>query len=278
MAKNQADRNHDDIQYFANKLRKNIVSMVHKAKSGHPGGALGLADIYATLYLKFLKYDTNNPEDMNRDRFLLSNGHVCAVQYSALAQVGFFPEAELATFRELGSRLQGHPSRKFLPIIENSSGSLGQGLSQAGGVALGLKQQSITSKTFVCISDGECQEGMTWEAAMAIAHRNLDNIIAFVDYNNIQIDGTTDQVMSLGDLEAKFKSFGWLAKTFDGHNIDSTLEGFNWALEQTEQKPKIVLFKTVLGKGVSFMENQPKWHGSPPGDEDFKKAMAELSA
>ena len=275
--KNRESITDDELSFFANKIRKNSVEMVYKAQSGHPGGAMGLADIYAVLYLKYLNFTPENVDDHSRDRFLISNGHTCAAQYAALAQRGFFPEEELATFRQLGSRLQGHPSRKYLPIVENSSGSLGQGLSQAGGVALGLKLQNIDAHTYVCISDGECQEGMTWEAAMAIGHNKLDKVIAFVDYNNIQIDGKVEDVMSVADLGEKFRAFGWVTKDASGHDIQDIKSSFDWALANKDNAPKIIIFKTVLGKGVSFMEHNPKWHGTPPDDETYKKAMDELN-
>jgi len=265
----------NEIQLYANYIRKNILYMVYTAKSGHPGGPLGLADIFAVIYLEELNQSPESFQNNDRNRILLSNGHVCAVQYAAMAQRGFFEISELSSFRKLGSRLQGHPSSKFLPFIENSSGSLGQGLSQAVGTALALKQKKSSARVYIGISDGECQEGMTWEAAMSGAHYKLNNIIAFVDYNHIQIDGKTEEVMNLGNLAAKFKEFGWDTIEANGHDIEAIREAFKSAKTKREA-PVIILFNTVLGKNVSFMENNPKWHGTPPGDTDYEKAIAEL--
>lgn len=275
--KNGLELNDIELALLANKMRRQIVTMVHGAKSGHPGGPMGIADILTVLYKKHLNIDPNNPRDPNRHRFLLSPGHVCAGLYAAMSMSGIIPESELTEFRKLGSRLQGHPSTKFLPELENSSGSLGQGLSQACGVALGLRLQKNNAKVYIGISDGECQEGMTWEAVMSAAHYGLDNLIAYVDYNHIQIDGRTEEVMDLGDLEAKFRSFGWITKTAPGHDMAAIDEAFGWGA-QAEKKPKVIIFDTTLGKGVSFMENNPGWHGSPPGDEDLAKAIKELDA
>ncbi len=274
-AKPPAQRTHDELRLVANRIRRNAVEAVYLANSGHPGGPLGLADIYAVLYFKVLNYDVKNTMADSRDRLLLSNGHVCAVKYAAMALAGYFSEEELATFRKLGSRLQGHPSTRYFPELENSSGSLGQGLSNAHGVALGLKLRKNPARVFVGMSDGECQEGMTWEAAMAAAHYKTDNLIAFIDWNNIQIDGFVDDVMSLGDFEGKFKAFGWQTKVADGHDLVAIEAAFQWAL-QAQGGPKVILFKTRLGKGVSFMENNPDWHGSPPKKEQRDQAMQEL--
>lgn len=265
--------NTEDLAQCSKKIRKDIVEMVYLAASGHPGGALGLTDIFTVLYLKFL--NQSNTDKYHHDRFLISNGHVCAVQYASMALVGLIPEEELKTFRKLGSRLQGHPSTHYLPMLANSSGSLGQGLSQACGEALGKRLQNHPGQVYICISDGECDEGMTWEAAMSVAHYKLDNISAFVDYNHIQIDGRVEDVMNLGDLSEKFRSFGWLTKSANGHDFNEIIKAFEWSLVK-EGKPKIILFETTLGKGVSFMENNPKWHGSPPSKEDFEKAIEEI--
>ena len=275
--KNKKDMTMPEVQFMANEIRRYIIDMVYTANSGHPGGALGLADIFAVLYFKILNVDSKNPFEKTRDRLFLSNGHVCAVRYAAMALAGFIPEEELYTFRKIGSRLQGHPSTYMLPELENSSGSLGQGLSAASGCALGLRTQNIESRVIVGISDGECQEGMTWEAAMAAGHYKLSNLTAFVDYNKIQIDGFTDKVMNLGDLRQKFESFGWYALEADGHNLDEIEKAFLRA-NDISSKPEVILFHTILGKDVSFMENNPSWHGSPPNKEDRDKAMEELNA
>ncbi len=262
----------DDLRFVANRIRKNAIEMVFRANSGHPGGPLGLADIYAYLYFKVLKFDGEA-----RDRLLISNGHVCAVRYSAMAVRGQLPEGELATFRRLGSRLQGHPSTKFFPLVENSSGSLGQGLANASGLALGLRYQKNPARVFVGMSDGECQEGMTWEAAMAVAHHKLTGVHPFLDFNNIQIDGKVENVMGVEPLDKKFEGFGWQVRIADGHDFKAIADAFDWSLA-ADKAPRMILFRTVLGKGVSFMENNPDWHGSPPNQIDRDLALTELSA
>lgn len=273
LKKPKSEISNEELALCANQLRKDVVTMVYNAASGHPGGALGLADIFAALYLKVL--NLTDPEPKKQDRFLISNGHVCAIQYAAMALTGVIPRDELLTFRKLGSRLQGHPSRNYLPQLYNSSGSLGQGLSQACGSALGMKLQKHEGRLYIGISDGECQEGMTWEAAMSIAHHKLENITAFVDYNHIQIDGRVEEVMNLGDLSSKFSSFGWLTKSVNGHDFKAILDAFDWS-KQAEGRPKIILFENTIGKNVSFMENTSKWHGTPPDQEHYEKAMEEL--
>jgi transketolase len=275
----QAIKDDKELQRKANDIRKKVVSMVHAAKSGHPGGPLGLADIFAVLYHNILRHDPSNPDWDERDRLLLSNGHCCAVRYSAMAQTGYLPEEELLTFRDINSRLQGHPSSVYLPGVETCSGSLGQGLSVAAGLALGARTQKKDYKVFVGISDGECAEGMTWEAAQAAPHYKLDNLIAFLDRNYIQIDGNTEDVMAQGDLRAKFEAFGWEAVECDGHDIPAIRKAFEEAIERSNKKPgkpQMIVFRTVLGKGVSYMEHNPKWHGSPPNDEQKAQALAEL--
>lgn len=272
VTKKMADVSEDDLRFIANRIRKNIVEMIFQANSGHPGGPLGLADIYAYLYFKILKL-----EGTQRDRLLISNGHVCAVRYASMAVRGQIEESELKTFRRLGSRLQGHPSTKYLPEVENSSGSLGQGLANASGLALGLRFQKNPARVFLGMSDGECQEGMTWEAAMAAAHNKLTNIHPFLDFNNIQIDGKVENVMGVEPLDKKFESFGWKVRVADGHDFGAIESAFTWSL-QDEGAPKMILFKTTLGKGVSFMEHNPDWHGTPPAQKDRDAALEELSA
>ena len=267
-----------DFALLANNIRKNIITMVYKAKSGHPGGPLGLADIFAILHFRHLNRFPEEPFSDERDYFLLSNGHVCAVQYATMALAGFLPLDELNTFRTLGSRLQGHPSTKFLSILENSSGSLGQGLSNASGLALGLKQQNKKNYVFVCLSDGECQEGMVWEAAMAAAHYKNSRLIAFVDWNGVQIDGFVKNIMDIKNLQAKFDSFGWFTKKVNGHDYKAIDQAFQWAKEKKGDKPRIILFETTLGKDVDFMENNPSWHGVPPKQEEHDKALAQLAS
>ena len=248
--------------------------MVHAATCGHPGGPLGLADIFSVLFFDVLKHDPQRPDWPERDRLLISNGHVCAVRYAAMALAGYLPEEELLTFRRLGSRLQGHPSTKFLPAVENASGSLGQGLATAVGLSLGARQQGHVFRTYVCLSDGECAEGMTWEGATtAVAYRAP--VIAFLDLNGIQIDGFTKDVCDLGDLPGKFASFGWRVLEADGHSIPEIRSAFTKAGEY-QAGPQMIAFRTVLGKGVSFMENNPKWHGVAPNDDQAGRALAEL--
>ena len=264
----------EDIAQKAKEVRQWIIKMVHAAKCGHPGGALGLADIFSVLYFDIMRHRPEEPTWEDRDRLLLSNGHVCAVRYACLALAGYMPVSELLTFRKLGSRLQGHPSTLLLPEMENSSGSLGQGLSAAVGLALGARLQKKDYRVFCCISDGECGEGMTWEAAQAAVHYRTP-VIAFIDNNGIQIDGFVSKVCNLGDLAAKFASFGWKAVVCDGHDIPSIRQAFTEARGYSDG-PQIIVFNTVLGKGVSYMENVPKWHGVAPGDDLAKQALAEL--
>lgn len=264
-----------EIEELAKNIRVEVIKMVTAAKSGHPGGPLGLADIYAVLYKKIMNHDPSNPEWEKRDRLILSNGHVCAVRYAAMGLTGYFPKEELLTFRKINSRLQGHPSTRYMTGIESSSGSLGQGLSVSVGLALGAKLKKESHKIYACISDGECGEGMTWEAAQSAVHYKLDNLIAFMDRNFIQIDGNTEDVMRLEPLGKKFETFGWNLIEADGHNIPDIIQAFEKAKE-TKNGPTLIVFKTVLGKGVSFMENQAKWHGTPPSQEQEAEALKEL--
>ncbi len=257
-------------------IRRWVIRMVHAATCGHPGGPLGLADIFAVLFMEAMEHDPARPDWPDRDRLLISNGHVCAVRYAAMALSGYFPEEELLSFRRLGSRLQGHPSTKFLPAVENSSGSLGQGLGTAVGLSLGARLQGRSFRTFVCVSDGECGEGMTWESATtAVAYRAP--VIAFLDLNGIQIDGFTKDVCDLGDIPGKFAAFGWRVQNVDGHDIPAIRAAFREA-RAYQAGPQMIAFRTILGKGVSFMENNPKWHGVAPNDEQAQKALAELGS
>lgn len=260
----------------AREIRQRIVEMVHAARCGHPGGPLGLADIFAVLYFDILRLRPELSLWEDRDRLLISNGHVCAVRYASMALRGYFPVEELKSFRKFGSRLQGHPSPHFLPDVENAGGSLGQGLSAAVGLSLGSRLQKKDFRVFCCMSDGECGEGMTWEAAQAAAHYRAP-VIAFMDFNGIQIDGPTREVCDLGDLAAKFSAFGWRVHRADGHDIAGIRAAFRAAREYSAG-PQMVVFKTVLGKGVSYMENQPGWHGKAPNDEQAAQALEELAA
>lgn len=262
---------------FAYEVRCDAVEMVTRAQSGHVGGPLGLADIYTVLFHRYLYLNPRDPFDPKRDRFILSNGHVCAVVYSVLARLGVFPLEELKTFRQLGSPLQGHPSPREFPWIENHGGSLGQGLSFACGCALAARVLKESWFVFVGMSDGECQEGMTWEAAMSAGHYRLRNLIAFVDRNDCQIDGYTHEIMDLEPFADKWRAFGWEVLIADGHNLKEIDESFRWALSPRE-KPSVILFRTVMGKGVSFMENQYRWHGTPPTLKEGEAALGELKA
>ena len=273
MSENRTD---EEIATHAREIRKSIVTMVHAASSGHPGGALGLADIFAVLYFDVLNIDPEDPDRSSRDRLLISNGHVSAVRYAAMAERGYFPKEELLTFRAIGSRLQGHPSTRSMKGLDNSSGSLGQGLSQAVGQVLGARLNGQNHRVFICTSDGEMGEGMSWEAAQAAAHYRAP-VVAFMDMNGIQIDGFTKDVLDLRDLGEKFRAFGWSVLETDGHDIPAIREAFRKAMEMADG-PVMILFRTILGKGVSFMENNPGWHGKAPSDEELKKALVELEA
>jgi transketolase len=268
--------NLEELKLKAKQIRQEVIKMVAAAKSGHPGGPLGLADIYSALYFHILKQDPKNPNWEDRDRLILSNGHVCAVRYASMALSGYFPIEDLKTFRNINSKLQGHPSTRYMEGLETSSGSLGQGLSLATGIALGLRHQKKTNRVFACISDGECGEGMTWEAAQSAVHFKLDNLIAFMDRNFIQIDGNTEEVMRLEPLGKKFEMFGWNLIEADGHNMQEILDSFEKA-QKNQGAPTLILFRTIIGKGVSFMENKAEWHGVPPNAEQEKLALTELS-
>ena len=272
-----SDREIVELEKFAKNVRKNIVKMVHDAKSGHPGGSLSGADILTVLYNKCLNIPKNwnqSPDFDKRDRFILSKGHASPLLYSVLAEYGIFDKSELKTFRKLGTKLQGHPSRNYINGIEASTGSLGQGLSLGCGIALGLKLDKNPANIVVYLGDGELQEGSNWEAFMEAAHRKLNNLIAIVDRNKLQIDGSTEEVMALGDVAVKIKSFGWDVDEIDGHNYN---EIYN-AIEQAKKsdKPFAIVAKTIKGKGVSFMENQAGWHGKAPNDEQLEQALSEL--
>ncbi|MFZ5632799.1 MAG: transketolase [Bacillota bacterium] len=259
----------------ANEIRQDIIRMLGRAGSGHPGGSLSAADIVAALYFKVLRIDPRNPGDPGRDRFILSKGHAAPVLYAALAQRGFFPREELLTLRKLGSRLQGHPDMKKLPGVEMSTGSLGQGLSVANGIALAGKLDGLDYRVFVLLGDGEIQEGQVWEAAMAAAHYKLDNLIAFLDHNRMQIDGPVEEVMSPEPVADKWRAFGWDVQVIDGHDMAQILQSVEKALT-AGGRPHMIIAETVKGKGVSFMENQVGWHGVAPKPDETGRALAEL--
>jgi transketolase len=266
-----------DLEHMAYRLREDVIRMLEHAGSGHSAGPLGLAEIFATLYFDVMRYDPKNPEWDDRDYFFLSNGHCVPIQYAAMAEAGFFPKEELMTLRRLGSRLQGHPERTKLPGLENTSGPLGSGLSQASGVAYTLQYIDKQPHRFVyaVTGDGELDEGNIWEAAMFAGKNKLSQLIVFVDRNNIQIDGTTDHVMPLEDLHGKWESFGWHVQEIDGHNVESIRDAASMARAITN-KPSVVIAHTIPGKGVDFMEYDYHWHGSPPNSEQAKEALHKL--
>lgn len=266
-----------ELAKLANENRQNVIKMVHNAKSGHIGGSLSSADIMTVLFHKCMKNIPKCREDKNynsRDRFVLSKGHVSPVYYSVLAQLGYIPKDELMTFRKLGTRLQGHPSL-FCPGVEVCTGSLGQGLSIACGMAMALKLDKNPAHVFVLMGDGELQEGNVWEAFMQAPQRNLDNLTVIVDRNRLQIDGCTENIKALDPLDAKLKAFNWEVIEIDGHNLQEIYD----AIEKAKQndKPVVIIADTIKGKGVSFMENNAGWHGKAPNDDEYEKAMKELA-
>jgi transketolase len=265
---------------LATQVRRDIVRMVHAVQSGHPGGALGCADFMTALYTSVLNHDPKNftMDGRGQDMFFLSNGHLSAVWYSVLARTGYFPISELATFRKLNSRLQGHPTpAEHLPGVRIASGSLGQGLSVALGSALAKRLDEDPNLVYTLHGDGELQEGQIWEAAMFAAGRKVDNIIATVDYNGKQIDGPVDEVMPLGDLRAKWEAFGWLVLEMNGHDFDEILATLVEAKTLTGHgKPVIIIMHTHMGQGVDFMVDKHQWHGSPPSNKDLESALAQL--
>jgi len=267
--------NQEMLQQKATTLRRDIVEMLYKAGSGHPGGSLSAVEIVSALYFQEMNVDVKNPEWRDRDRFVLSKGHAAPVLYAALAEKGFFPKSQLWELRKIGSILQGHPEMKNISGVDMSTGSLGQGFSTAVGMALGLRTDNSGSRVFALLGDGELQEGIVWEAAMAAPHYKLDNLTAFVDYNGLQIDGPNEEVMGVHPVTDKFKAFGWNVLTVDGHDFKGILEALAIA-KTTKDKPTMIVARTVKGKGVSFMEDQAGWHGKAPNKEERDQAMTEL--
>lgn len=269
-----------ELERIATQVRRDVLRMVHARNSGHPGGALGCADLFTALYFGHMKHDPCFAmQGHNEDMFFLSNGHLSAVWYSVLARSGYFPVKELASFRAINSRLQGHPTTaEHLPGVRVASGSLGQGLSVAAGAALAKKQNSDTCLVYCLCGDGELQEGQIWEAAMFAAARNIDNLIAIVDFNGQQIDGPVEQVMSLGNLRAKWEAFGWHVLETNGNNMQQLLGTLSEAKGNTgRQKPVVILMKTEMGMGVDFMMGSHHWHGVAPNNEQLNRALAQLS-
>ncbi len=266
-----------ELKLMANSMRADVVRMLLPAQSGHTAGPLGMADIFSILFFHEMKYDAKRPAWEGRDRFVLSNGHICPILYSAMARAGFFPLEELLTLRKLGSRLQGHPSMAKLPGIENSSGPLGEGLAIACGMALAGKMDKSSWRVYCAMSDGEHQEGSTWEAVMLAAKYKLDNLVAVCDRNYIQIDGKTEDIMPLGDMAEKYRAFGWHAITVDGHDYAAVMAALDEA-RATKGKPTMIIARTVPGKGVLMFENNYKWHGVAPKADEAAKALIELEA
>ena len=265
-----------ELQITALKVRKGIIEGVHAAKAGHPGGSLSSADILTYLYFKEMNIDPENPKMENRDRFVLSKGHAAPALYATLANRGYFEVEKLLTLRQIGSYLQGHPDMKYIPGVDMSTGSLGQGISCAVGMALSAKHFGNDYSVYTILGDGEIEEGQVWEAAMFAANKGLSNLTAFVDFNNLQIDGTIEEVNSACPIDKKFEAFNWHTIIIDGHDFDQIEAAL--AEAKTVDKPVAIIAKTVKGKGVSFMENQVGWHGTAPNDEQYEQAMAELNA
>lgn len=267
--------NIENLEIKANEIRQDIINMLLEAGSGHSAGPLGMADIFTALYFNILNHDPNNPDWEERDRLMLSNGHICPVRYAAMAEAGYFPVSELMTLRKFGTRLQGHPERTKLPGVETTSGPLGSGLAQSAGYAYAARMDGKTFRVYCVTSDGEHDEGNHWEAVMFAGKYNLSNLTVIVDRNNIQIDGFTEDIMPLDSLEDKYKAFRWDVITIDGHNMQEIID----ACEHTKalhSNPTVIIANTIPGKGVSFMENKFEWHGKPPNTEEAKKALNEL--
>lgn len=268
---------HMQMEAMANQIRQDIIRMLEKAGSGHSAGALGLAEVFTALYFSAIKHRPENPSWDGRDRVLVSNGHVNPVLYATLARAGYFPIDELEALRSFGSRLQGHPERTKLPGVETTSGPLGEGLGQGAGMAYVLKRIDPRPNqwVYVVLGDGELDEGSNWEAAMFASHNNLSNLIAIVDRNNIQIDGSTETVMSLEDLRGKWESFGWHVQEIDGNNVESVIDSLSMARAITNQ-PSVVIAHTIPGRGVDFMEYDYRWHGMAPNSEQAREALTKL--
>lgn len=265
----------NELQKYANKIRQGVIKAVYSAKSGHPGGSLSIAEILAVLYFNQMNIDERNPKAKERDRLVLSKGHTSPALYSALALRGFFDVKDLENFRNIKSNLQGHPDMKNIPGVDASTGSLGQGLSIANGMAISSKMDSEGVRVYCICGDGEIEEGKIWEAAMTSAHYKLDNLCLIIDNNNLQIDGKVSEVMNIYPIDEKFRSFGFEVINVDGHNISELISAFEQA-KKTKGKPTVIIANTIKGKGVSFMENQAEWHGKAPNEEQYKQAMKEL--
>ncbi|SPF53000.1 putative transketolase N-terminal section [Candidatus Sulfopaludibacter sp. SbA4] len=265
----------EELQAIAKRVRREIVVMIGAAKSGHPGGSLSAVEILVDLYFDHMRIDPHNPKWPDRDRFILSKGHAAPVLYAVMAETGFTPIDQLNTLRQLGSIYQGHPDVRFIPSLEASTGSLGQGLSLAIGMGLAARLDGRAYRTYVMLGDGEIQEGQIWEAAMSAAFHKVDNIVAIVDYNGIQLDGFVKDIMEVAPLAEKWRAFGWHTLEIDGHDLPAIQKAFHEA-EATKGKPTCIVAHTIKGKGVSFMENNPKFHGTAPTPDEVKLALQEL--
>ncbi len=266
-----------NLKDYAINIRKNIIEMITEAKSGHPGGSLSAVEILTYLYFEEMNINKENINSKERDYFVLSKGHAAPVLYSTLSEKGFIPKEELMTLRKLGSKLQGHPDSKKIKGVDISTGSLGQGISNAVGLALGAKMDNANSRVYTLLGDGEMQEGLVWESIMSAAHYKLDNLVAFVDYNKLQIDGENEKVLGIKPLDKKFESFGWNVSVIDGHNFEEIKSSLDNA-KNTKGKPTAIIANTIKGKGVSFMENNAGWHGSAPSKEQRDLAISELES
>lgn len=256
-------------------IRTGIVKAIHNAGSGHPGGSLSAADIVTALYFKEMNIDPKEPKMEGRDKFILSKGHAGPVQYAALAERGYFPKEDILQLRKLGNRFQGHPNMQKVPGVEMSTGSLGQGISVAAGMAMANKLDKNPGRVYVMLGDGEIQEGLVWEAAMSAAHYGLDNLVGILDWNGLQIDGKNEDVMTVTPVDEKFRAFGWNVIVIDGHDFDQIFNAFDQA-RAYKGKPTMIIAKTIKGKGVSFMENEAGWHGKAPNAEQIEQAVKEL--
>ncbi len=271
----QKTNNVEELQAICRTVRRDIITMLTAAKSGHPGGSLSAVEILVTLYFDVMRHDPRNPKWPDRDRFILSKGHCAPVLYSIMAECGYTPKDQLNTLRKLGSMYQGHPDVRFIPALEASTGSLGEGLSLGIGMALATQLDGRPSRTYVMLGDGESQEGQVWESAMFAPDKKVDNLVVIIDYNKIQLDGFVKDIMDLSPLAEKWKAFGWHVIELDGHSIPALQAAFAEA-EQTKGKPTAIIANTIKGKGVSFMENNPKYHGVAPTEAEEKVALQEI--
>ena len=269
-------KNVEKTELLAAKMRKCVLEEVFSAKSGHPGGSLSSVDFLACIYENYMNVDPKNPRMPNRDRFVLSKGHCSPALYAVLALKGFFPVEDLLTFRNINSYLQGHPNMTYVPGVDMSTGSLGQGISAAVGMAIACREEKYNNKVFVVLGDGELQEGQVWEAAMCAAHYNLNNLIAFVDLNGLQIDGKTTDVMNVGNVAEKFSAFDWNVFTCNGNSVPELIETLNAIVKADMDGPYVIIGDTTKGKGISYMEGQYQWHGSCPNQEQYELAIIEL--